>query len=194
MDSRFYLHLADQIDLLRDQIDLLVASKNTMQTRQDAILAMLKHMNFGTPLLTIHGANKDNLLTTVAMTYLIAGKPYNMAATAEITTLAATAQAVLTKCWYLVQVAADGTTFSFVKGVDVLTAVGDAAIPEMEADVALVGAVHVQCENAATFTLGTTAFDAADVTAAYFNAGSVTALAALGSLGGAVMGDLERIT
>ena len=194
MDSRFYLHLADEIDSLRAEIDLLVASKNTMQARSDAMLAMLKHMNFGTPLLTIHGANKDNLLTTVAMTYLIAGKPYNMAATAEITTLAATAQAVLTKCWYLVQVAADGTTFSFVKGVDVLTASGDAAIPEMEADVALVGAVHVQCENAATFTLGTTAFDAADVTSAYFNAGSVTALAAMSSLGGAVMGNMDRIT
>ncbi len=194
MDKRIYDDLAKEIDLLRAQIDNLVASKNTTQTRVDAILALLKKQSFGTPGLTIHGATKDDLLTAAAMDYLIDGVPYTLAITAQIVTTAKAEQVALSECWYLVEVDAAGT-ITFVKGVDSLTAGlggGVAAIPESTASLALVGAVYVVLTNAATFTLGTTAFDAGDVASTYFDARMVTALAVMGSLAGAAMGDMER--
>lgn len=86
---------------------------------------------------------------------------------------AATQQALLTKCLYLIQITAAGT-YSTKKGDEVLTAdltAGKTALqwPEPDANCCPAGGVKIACASAATFTAGTTALDATNVTATYYD-------------------------
>lgn len=106
--------------------------------------------------------------------FVIDGLAYHKADSATNVPLTAAAQqAALTKCIYLVQINAAGT-FSTKKGTEELTAdltAGKRVLhwPEPDDGCCPVGAIKIACANAATFTAGTTALDATDVTATYYN-------------------------
>lgn len=105
--------------------------------------------------------------------FAIDGIAYHLADGDNVDTGAAAAQAALTTCIYLLQLDTSGT-LSAVKGTEQLNAdltAGKAVLhwPEPTAGKCPVGAVKVKCVNAATFTLGTTNFDATDVTDTYYD-------------------------
>ncbi len=193
MDNVLKRHIFRQRDTLQVRVDAISAEQVTGRTRSNAILAeveinrtrvdallsLLLNRSFGEAGLAIHGINKDNLLTAAAFSFIVAGVPKNLAAQTEIVTPAATAQTVDEKCWYLLHVNASGT-ISFTKGVDHATT---AVIPAPPADEAVFGAVHVSLASGAGFTLGTTVFDALNVTSTYFDSSYLTALAALAATG-----------
>lgn len=104
----------------------------------------------------------------------IDGLAYHKAeAATNVPLTAGTVQPVLTTCLYLVCIDADGT-YVTVQGTPVLNADLDNGTkvldwPTVPADNCPVGAVKIKVENAATFTPGTTALDAGDVTDTYYN-------------------------
>lgn len=105
--------------------------------------------------------------------YCINGLSYHKADAAHAAITAASAQPVLTTCLYLVCLNASGTVSS-VKGADVLNADLDAGTKVLQwpvpvANTCPIGCVKVKCESTATFTAGTTLFDATNVTATYYN-------------------------
>jgi hypothetical protein len=163
MDSRWKLILKRTVDRL--------------QTTVDALTYLHNYQSFGTIGLAIHGTNLQNSLTTVACVYNIAGVPFKIAAQAQIVSPAAAVQAANSKCWYLLEIDSTGT-ISFIKGADSLGAT--AVIPARTATKALFGAIFVSLAGGATFTLGTTLFNAANVTTTFYDARSVSTLVALG--------------
>ncbi len=105
--------------------------------------------------------------------YCIGGIFYHKADSASVAITAAAVQPVLTKCLYLVCLNAAGT-LSTVKGNAVLAADltnGNAVLqwPKPAADTCVIGAFKVSLANAATFTAGTTALNATDVTTTYYD-------------------------
>lgn len=106
--------------------------------------------------------------------YCIDGILYNKAdAATNLPFTAAAIQPVLTKCLYLVCVDAAGAVTT-VKGTAVLTAAltaGTAVLqwPDLPANKAPIGAVKIALASTATFTAGTTALDATNVTATYYD-------------------------
>lgn len=110
--------------------------------------------------------------------YCIDGILYNKAdAATNLPLSAATVQAVLTKCLYLIVIDGDGAVTS-VKGDSVLTAdltAGTKVLkwPACPASKAPIGAVKMTLASTATFTAGTTALDASNCTATYYNLHSV---------------------
>lgn len=106
--------------------------------------------------------------------FCINGIAYHKAeSNTDVPLIAAAVQAVLTKCLYLIVIDSAGTITS-VKGTAVLTADLSAGIkalqwPECPANKCPIGAVKIALANAATFTPGTTALDATDVTATYYD-------------------------
>lgn len=106
--------------------------------------------------------------------YCIDGIMYNKADSAtNVPLTAATTQVALSKCLYLICINASGT-ISSVKGTDVLTAdltAGTKVLkwPAPSANTAVIGAVKIACASTATFTAGTTALDAANITATYYD-------------------------
>lgn len=110
--------------------------------------------------------------------YCIDGILYNKADSAtNVPLTAAAVQAVLTKCLYLICIDSSGT-ISSVKGTAVLAAdltAGNAVLkwPEVPANKCAIGAVKIALASTATFTAGTTALDATNVTATYYDLFSV---------------------
>lgn len=86
-------------------------------------------------------------------------------------------QAALTKCLYLCVIDSAGTV-TFVKGSEVLTAdltAGTKVLkwPALPASKCAWGAVKIACASTATFTPGTTALDATNITATYYDLATV---------------------
>lgn len=110
--------------------------------------------------------------------FCIDGILYNHADAATVLPLTAAAvQPVLTKCLYLICVDSGGTVTS-VKGTAVLTAdlvAGTKVLqwPVPTASTCPVGAVKMTLASTATFTAGTTALDASNCTATYYDLFSV---------------------
>lgn len=105
--------------------------------------------------------------------YCINGLMYHKGDAASSAITAATAQPVLTTCIYLIQLDTSGTVSS-VKGDDVLNAdlvAGTKVLqwPKPTDGKCAIGAVKVKVEGTATFTAGTTLFDATNVTATYYD-------------------------
>jgi hypothetical protein len=105
--------------------------------------------------------------------FCINGIAYHKADAASSAITAAAAQPVLTTCIYLVCLSTNGTV-STVKGADVLNADLDSGTkvlqwPTPVAGTCPIGAVKVKCAVAATFTAGTTEFDAANLTTTYYD-------------------------
>lgn len=106
--------------------------------------------------------------------YCIDGIMYNKAdAATDLPLSAAAIQPVLTKCLYLICIDSAGAVTS-VKGDAVLTAdltAGTEVLqwPALPANKCAIGAVKITLASAATFTAGTTALDATNVTATYYN-------------------------
>lgn len=104
--------------------------------------------------------------------FAINGLAYHLADVDNID-ISAAAQAALTTCLYLICVSAAGAVTA-VKGTEELNADLDAGKrvlqwPQPTAGTCPIGAIKVKCTNAATFTLGTTGLDAADVTDTYYD-------------------------
>ncbi|OGT57518.1 MAG: hypothetical protein A3E01_08240 [Gammaproteobacteria bacterium RIFCSPHIGHO2_12_FULL_63_22] len=117
--------------------------------------------------------------------YAIDGIAYHAADADNIDTGAAAVQAALTTCIYLLLLDSGGT-LTTVKGTEQLNAdlaAGTRVLhwPQPTADTCPIGAVKVKCENAATFTLGTTNFSASDVTDTYYDFGGGMPTAPLAS-------------
>lgn len=112
--------------------------------------------------------------------FSIDGIMYNKADSAtNVPLTAAAVQAVLTKCLYLVCINSSGT-ISTVKGTAVLSAdltAGTKVLqwPDLPTDVAPIGAVKISLASTATFTAGTTALDASNVTATYYDLHNIPA-------------------
>lgn len=105
--------------------------------------------------------------------YAIKGIGYHKADTDNIAMTALAAQAALTTCLYLVQINSNGDV-SIKKGTEQLNAdlsAGKVALfwPEPDADNCPLGGFKIKCENAATFTSGTTDLSASDVTDTFYN-------------------------
>ncbi len=106
--------------------------------------------------------------------YSIDGIMYNIADSATNKPFTADViQPVLTKCLYLVCTDSSGTVTT-VKGKAVLTAdltngVAVLKWPEYPTSKCVIGAVKIACASTATFTAGTTALDASNVTATYYD-------------------------
>lgn len=123
----------------------------------------------GVALASVVGAGVD---------FVIDGILYNKAdAATNLPLTAATAQTALSKCLYLICVDSAGAVTS-VKGTDVLTAdltAGTKVLkwPALPANKAPIGAVKIALASSGTFTAGTTALDAANVTTTYYDLFSV---------------------
>jgi hypothetical protein len=105
--------------------------------------------------------------------YAIDGIAYHKADTDSIALTAAVAQQALSTCLYLIQIDSAGAVSS-VKGDDVLNADLDAGRtalhwPPPAASKCPIGALKVRCNNAATFTAGSTDLGAADVVDTFYN-------------------------
>lgn len=119
------------------------------------------------------GAKTGPALVTTS-NYSIDGITYSKTGAATVIPFTALGiQAALTKCLYLIQLDSAGTA-TFVKGTAVLTAdltAGTKVLkwPEGSASNCVVGAVKIACASTATFTPGTTALDATNITATYYD-------------------------
>lgn len=131
--------------------------------------------------LAIGGTGKNDLEIAApngtGVDFAINGVLYHKADADDIPITAATVQPVLTKCIYLVCLNASGT-LSTVKGTEQLVTDLSAKtevlrFPQPVADTCPIGYVTVSLASTATFTAGTTNFNASNVTAAYFNLFSV---------------------
>lgn len=104
--------------------------------------------------------------------YAINGIAYHKADAADIAITAATAQAELTSCLYLVCLNSSGT-LSTVKGTEVTTAdIGVTKVldwPSPAANTCPIAAVRVDTAEGYTFTAGTTNFSATGITDTYYD-------------------------
>jgi len=111
--------------------------------------------------------------------FAINGIAYHKGDAASIAITAATAQATLTTCLYLVCLDSSGT-LSTVKGTEVLTAdlTAKTAVlrwPVPVVDTCPIGAFRVLTASTYTFTAGTTALDATGITDTYYDLFAVPA-------------------
>jgi hypothetical protein len=120
------------------------------------------------------GTNSFAAANGAGIDFCIDGIGYHKADAATVAPFTAAAvQPVLTKCLYLVQIDSAGT-ITTVKGTAVLTAdltAGNKVLqwPQPAAGKCPVGAVKITLASTATFTAGTTALDATNVTATYYD-------------------------
>jgi hypothetical protein len=132
-------------------------------------------MNHGKADLAIGDGAKTGVATATAIaSFSIDGIAYKRAAAAtNLPFTAATAQGLLTKCLYLVCSDSAGT-ITTVKGTAVLTAdlVAGTKVLQWPAPLSttcVIGAVKITTASTANFTPGTTALDATNVTATYYD-------------------------
>lgn len=112
-----------------------------------------------------HASTHAHVVTANAIQYCINGVMYSAAANTDIT-LTAAAQAAGTYCMYMVTIDSGGT-FAATKGTEVDT--DTAVLPAVPANKCCVGAIKIHNGTASAFTLGTTALNAADITATYYD-------------------------
>lgn len=123
--------------------------------------------------LAINAASAATFKTTGTTTYCIDGILYTKAAlSAQAFTAGHTALAASQQCTFGVWVDSAGTISTtqgrIVSSVDVTNKLTAVPWPDYVANRALIGVIEVKT-GATTFTPGTTALDAANVTATYFN-------------------------
>lgn len=162
-----------------------------------AILALLSNVSTVKPVLAINLGGAATVKTTNAISYTVNGVQYSKAAlSAQAITATHDAygnaavgyvQPAGTTVYYTLSVNAAGTisvaqgTYAGQKaGTDPAVGVGPAynqgtsfigngAVPDVPAGYTAFGVIKVVTAGAATFTAGTTALDAANVTASYFD-------------------------
>lgn len=105
--------------------------------------------------------------------YAINGILYHKADTDNIAMNALAAQAVLTSCLYAIQIDSSGNV-TLKKGTEVLNADldnGTAVLhwPLPDDDRCVIGYMKIRCNNAATFTSGTTDLGASDVVDTFYD-------------------------
>jgi hypothetical protein len=135
-------------------------------------------MCHGKPAIAIGDGAKTGPAFVTTSLYSIDGITYSKTGAATVIPFTALGlQAALTKCLYLAVIDSAGTV-TFVKGTAVLTAdltAGTAVLkwPAVPAGKCPWGAVKIACASTATFTPGTTALDAANITATYYDLATV---------------------
>ncbi len=128
-------------------------------------IAMGDGAKTGISLASVVGAGTD---------FCIDGILYNKAdSVTNVPFTAAAAQGLLTKCLYLLCIDSGGT-ITTVKGTSVLTAAlvdGTDVLqwPVRTKNTSVIGAVKITTASAANFTAGTTALDASNVTATFYD-------------------------
>jgi len=149
-----------------------------MFTANDQIRGLTLHT--GNSALALGNGSKLGVATVAATTFAINGIAYSRAAAATDRPLTAdTAQGLLTKCLYLICSNSAGAITS-VQGIAVPTldiAAGNDVLqwPTPDSTTCVIGAVKIQTASTANFTPGTTALDAANITATYYNLCSIPA-------------------
>lgn len=136
----------------------------------------------GKPVLAINAASAATVKTTNALVFSIGGIAYTKAAlAAQVLTNAVGpagtgvyVQPISTTVYYTIAVNAAGTIKVYqgsytgqVLGAPTPGVYGDGLVPDIETGYAPVGGIKIVTNASATFTLGTTALDAAGVTATY---------------------------
>ncbi len=114
------------------------------------------------------GANATCYKTANAISYMIAGKLYNKAATDNIAATACTAQSASKYRLYLISIDSAGTC-TVTAGTE--TSTDTAVLPAQTASKVPIGAIKVQTGAGGTFTMGTSSLAVADNVAAvtYYN-------------------------
>lgn len=119
------------------------------------------------------GTNAGTFKTQKDCSYSIGARAYIKAATDNISVTTGTAQTTLTQCVYWVVADAAGNVTTIQGSIQPMPTVagyvaGAWEVPHV-ADKAVVGALKVTLASSATFTPGTTALGATNVTTTYFN-------------------------
>lgn len=109
--------------------------------------------------------NNTGIEIQAAFDFTIGGRVYTKAAADNIALTAAPAQPVLTSAYYLLSVNAAGTVTTTAG----TSAASNPAIPVPPDGQAVFGAIKVDLAEEATFTPGTTALNATNVTATFYN-------------------------
>ncbi len=128
----------------------------------------------GRPIIAIGDGAKTGPAFVTTSQFSIDGIMYSKTGAATVIAFTALGiQAALTKCLYLCCIDSDGTV-TYVKGTEVLTAdlvAGTKVLkwPALPANKCAWGAVKMTLASTATFTPGTTALDATNCTAAYYD-------------------------
>ena len=125
----------------------------TQHQKMREFLINLMNQSFGQADVAI-ASTTTKIKTTSAITFRIAGIPYEYAATDNITITACAEQAVGTFAKYLVSIVAGGTVTT-TKGADATTAVL-ALLPDLPADSAPVGFFQINTDGTTVFIAGTT--------------------------------------
>ena len=146
-----------------------ITEASPYQKMQDMLTSLLNR-SFTAAGLTI-GGTSNKIKIAVALKYCVNGLMYTKAITDNIVVTACSVQAISTFAKYLVSIEADGTVTT-TKGADAATA-ALALLPDLPADSAPVGYFQVATSGAGTFTAGTTALDAAQVTDTYQDVSSI---------------------
>lgn len=121
--------------------------------------------------------NANKFEINAAFSYVINGRVYTKAATANLSFSTGTALAAKQQCAFFVLIDSSGnvttqqsTIVSTIANTTTPYVAGAWEIPKV-ADKACIGAIVVQCNNAATFTPGTTDLGATDVVDTYLHFG-----------------------
>ena len=114
---------------------------------------------FGSPVIAKHATTHANIALGQAFPFRVNGQNYSKAAVATLALTAQPAQStLLSTCYYLILIDTAGTV-TCLKGTD-----NSDVLPEVPAGTLMIAVLKVALANAATFTSGTTALNATDVT------------------------------
>lgn len=119
------------------------------------------------------GTNANTINIAQAFDYVINGIVYSKAIADNTAMTACAQQAALTTCLYLITINTSGTV-KITKGTEVLNrivanGVVPLELPECPAGECPIGIMKIVCNNAATFTCGTTDLGATDVVDTFYN-------------------------
>jgi len=122
---------------------------------------VFNNQSLGSPNLARDGSTAAQIRTQIAIHFRIDGQNFYKAATAGIALTAQPVQPILTTCYYLILIDKAGAV-TCLKGTN-----GSTVLPNVPAGRLLIGVMRVVLANAATFTSGTTALNATDVTTTF---------------------------
>lgn len=151
--------MGDRLDEVHDYLTGIVTCLTVFQQQQ-------RTRTYSSAALA-EGTNANTFKTTATVNYSIDGVLYSKAATDNLAFTAASQQADLTDCAYLVELDSSGTAAT-VKGTAVASG-GTIVVPAPSAATKCpIGYIKVALSGS-TFTAGSTDLSAAGVTATYFN-------------------------
>lgn len=149
--------------LAGDITDTGMSQKDLYKLLRNVVKA-INNGAYGNAGLTTGTTTPAYIKTANSISYAVDGLFYTKAATDNIATATATAQAANTYCLYLLTLNSSGT-LAATKGTELAT--DTAILPDVPASVAPIGILKIATTT--TFTLGTTSLTASGVTATFYN-------------------------